>query len=106
LTIHLRHMHVWKGYFKKIDQEYESDKVQLLKEKEMTGMDIFNQLGSIAQALGHEGLKFEALQKERETKEAKEKEAKLKLAQREKALKEEDKKKKWTQIKLEILIIY
>jgi len=92
LTMHLRHMHAWKDYLKKEGKDFESEKAKLQKEKEINGMDIFNQLASIAQSLAHEDLKIQYLQKEREEKESKEKEAKQKLT--EKPKKEEEKKKK------------
>jgi len=76
LATHLKHLHVWKNYFKTEGKEFEADKIQSHKEKDINALDMFGQLGSILQSLEHEDLKIDVLKKERETKEAKEKENK------------------------------
>jgi len=90
LANHLRHLHVWKNYFKTEGKEFEGDKISSHKEKDISDLDMFGQLGSILQSLEHEDLKIDVLKKERETKEAKEKENK----EREQKKKDGEKKSK------------
>jgi len=93
LTIHLRHLNVWKNHFKTENKEFESEKIQLLKDKEIQGKDAYGQLGSVVSSIAHEDLKLEVLRKEKESKEAIEKENLVKEA-KEKELKEKEMKEK------------
>jgi len=74
LSVQLKHMNAWKGHFKTPGKEYQSDKVQLSLEKEISKLDPFDQLATIAQSLAHEELKLKVLRKEIGTTLAKDKE--------------------------------
>jgi len=94
LAAHLKHLHVWKEYFKLEGKHYDGDVITKEKEKEIHDLDMFGQLGSIIQSLEHEDLKFDVLKKEREAKETKDKEIKEAKEAKEKEAKEKEAKEK------------
>eukprot|EP01128_Nolandella_sp_AFSM9_P010463 TRINITY_DN7237_c0_g1_i1.p1 TRINITY_DN7237_c0_g1~~TRINITY_DN7237_c0_g1_i1.p1 ORF type:complete len:448 (-),score=155.56 TRINITY_DN7237_c0_g1_i1:52-1374(-) len=64
LTEHLKKLHEWKGFLAQ-DRDYESEKIQLLVEKEISDLSFDDQLFTLAEALSEENDKLKSLDRER-----------------------------------------
>jgi len=65
LAKHLKEMHEWKGFLAQ-GRDYESEKIQLLVEKEISEFSYDDQLVTLAEALSEENDKLKAFDRERQ----------------------------------------
>jgi len=65
LAKHLKEMHEWKGFLAQ-GREYESEKIQLLVEKEIQEFSFDDQLVTLSEALSEENDKLKGFDRERQ----------------------------------------
>lgn len=80
LLEHLRDMNIWKGYLEQ-DRDYESEKIQIRAEAEISDRTFEDQLEYLSDALGSENKKLDELLAQRRVEEAEKKAAHGKAAE-------------------------